>query len=103
MPTKSEAKFTFNTAGSLNTLGSIVKGYKVDIDPMDMMNVLQKYLKTLEPDEERMFKAFFYRQMTITEIYKTYNYKSEEYVESTVRGVMMKFISSLKKDFGTKQ
>ncbi len=92
----------FDERGSLYKLEEVINQNKIDIDVMGIMSSLSKYVKRLEPNEENVFKSFYWRQMSVSDIRKLYCFKSNNSVFELLSQSTDKYITILKQNFGIK-
>lgn len=98
-----KVKKDFDTPGSLYKLESVINQNSIDIDTMGILSTLPTYIKNLKQDEESIFKAYFWRQMSVSNICQSYCFSSKEYVFEILAKSISSYIALLKRDFGIKR
>lgn len=91
-----------NTPGSMYKLNERIAAEKINITAQEIIKTLPSYLPQFTENQQLVFKAYYWRQMSIHEIRITFGFKSINDVERPLKSATEKYIRLLKADYSTK-
>lgn len=94
--------FEVNISGSLNLLDEYIRKENINADAGDVISTMPLYTQDFTENQKNVFKAFYWRQMSISSIYYQFGFKSINEVERLLKSATDKYLEMLKAEYGTK-
>ena len=92
-----------NTPGSMYKLHNIIAENKINISAQEIINSMPTYLQYMTENQKLVFRAHYWRQMSIYDIRIQYNFRTISEVERPLKSATEKYIRLIKADYGTKE
>lgn len=92
-----------NTGGTVKTLYQLIENNNINIDTAEIMNSMPIYVMYFTENQAIVFKAYYWRQMSINDIRMQYRFRSLCDVDRTLKSATNKYIKLLKADYGVKE
>lgn len=96
-------KFLLRRGGSFYDLEQLTIEHKINIDFNEIVKTFPKYCSKLTHSGKDIFRSFYQKRMTVTEIaFSSPHFINEEEVIEVLENTTRKYVELLKLDYGLK-